>query len=210
MADFDRQAHWEDVYRTKGDAELSWFQEEPTSSLVLIDRNRVRPARAIDIGGGQSSLAGILLDRGVAEVAVLDISSAAIERAKVRLGERATRVRWIVGDVLEVGDVGLEDLGPVDLWHDRAVFHFLTDPAERARYAATAARAVVPGGALAVSTFAPEGPERCSGLPVHRFDADALEREFAPAFRLVDRAAETHVTPWGKAQPFTCALLRRT
>jgi SAM-dependent methyltransferase len=202
-----RRQHWEAVYQTKSDEQLSWYQARPEVSLRLIEGLRPPPRRVIDVGGGQSALAGELVARGVPEVTVLDVSAGALERARARLGPAvAGRIRWVHGDVLEVG----AGLGPVDLWHDRAVFHFLTDPGDRRRYAAAAAEAVVPGGHAIVATFALTGPERCSGLPVCRYDAEGLGAEFAPAFRLAGSAAETHVTPWGKAQDFTYAVLERT
>jgi SAM-dependent methyltransferase len=201
----DRKAHWEGVYRTKGDTDLSWFQTLPTHSLALIDALRPPPRRVIDIGGGQSALAGELLRRGIEQVTVLDISSAAIERGRQRLGPLAERVRWVVGDVLDP-----LDLDEVDLWHDRAVFHFLTEAEDRRRYADAAARTVAPGGSLIVATFALTGPEKCSGLPVRRYDAAALATEFGPSFRLSTSTSETHMTPWGKPQDFTYVVLERT
>lgn len=198
-----RAQHWETVYATKGDHELSWFQHAPSMSLTLIRRVRPTPHSAIDVGGGQSGLAGELLRLGVEDVTVLDLSSSALERARRRLGDDARSVRWIVGDAL-----GARDLR-VDLWHDRAVFHFLTDEGERRRYAQAASSAVRPGGHAIIATFAPTGPEKCSGLPVRRYDAQSLAAEFADGFTLVDSATETHATPWGKAQDFTYALLRR-
>jgi len=200
----DRRAHWNEIYRSRADEQLSWFQQEPRASLELIDSIDPPPQRAIDVGGGQSTLAAGLLDRGLTEVVVLDIAEAAIERARARLGARAEGVRWIVGDVLDAGD-----LGPFDLWHDRAVYHFLTDAGDRARYVTAAGGAVSPGGHALIATFAPTGPERCSGLPVHRCDAERLGAEFAPAFQLVRAGSTAHTTPWGKPQDFTYALLRR-
>ncbi|MEZ6232625.1 MAG: class I SAM-dependent methyltransferase [Phycisphaerales bacterium] len=205
----DRQQHWQHVYETKADDQLSWFQQQPTASLALIRAIQPAPASAIDIGGGQSALAAALLREGVAHVAVLDISVAAIDRAKARLGHSADRVRWIVADVLDTQLPSVPDVGTFDLWHDRAVFHFLTNPDDRRRYAQAAARTVRAGGHAVIATFAPTGPEKCSGLPVQRYDADALAAEFAPAFTPVRAESETHTTPWGKAQDFTCVLLRR-
>lgn len=203
-----RREHWQAVYTTKRDAELSWFQDRPEQSLALIRTITPRPVRVLDVGGGQSALVGVLLDDGPADpprsIAVLDLASAAIDRAKARLGPRSERVRWIVGDVL-----GPEALPPVDLWHDRAVFHFLVAEDEQRRYAERAAAAVVPGGHLIVATFGPDGPEKCSGLPVARRDATSIEAAFAPAFRLIGSASEVHATPWGKPQPFVYAVLRR-
>ncbi len=201
-----RRAHWEGVYSQKPDAKLSWHQSDPTTSLALLAQLPAPPARVVDVGGGQSALAGILLERpGIEDVAVLDISLHAIDRARERLGPAAaSRVRWICCDLLAA-----QGIGPVDLWHDRAVFHFLVDPADRARYIEAAARAVVPGGHAIVATFAPTGPERCSDLPVQRWDAPSLAAAFAPAFTLAAAATEQHVTPWGATQDFSYALLRR-
>ena len=207
-ASAQRREHWQTVYTNKADAELSWFQERPDTSLALISRIEPRPIRIVDVGGGQSALVGALLDAGPDDppesIAVLDIASAAIERAQARLGDRSARVRWIVGDVLT-----LDALPTVDLWHDRAVFHFLVEPEEQRRYAARAAASVVPGGHLIVATFGPDGPERCSGLPVARREAASLEAAFSPAFRMIETASEIHLTPWGKPQAFLYGLLRR-
>ncbi|MBL8765266.1 MAG: class I SAM-dependent methyltransferase [Phycisphaerae bacterium] len=200
----ERREHWETVYQTKKDAELSWFQDQPTLSLAKIGAMRPLPRRVIDVGGGQSALAGQLLGLGVEQVTVLDISGAAIQRGRERLGAQADRVRWITADVLEAGD-----LGEFDLWHDRAVFHFLTKREDRSAYAARAAAAVIPGGSMIVATFALEGPPKCSGLDVCRYDAAALAREFAPFFEPVSATTEVHRTPWGSSQAFTYAVFRR-
>jgi SAM-dependent methyltransferase len=202
----DRHAHWEAVYQNKADADLSWFQARPLLSLKLIEAIRPRPRSVIDIGAGQSSLAGELVAMGIPVVAALDVSEAALERARVRLGERAEQVRWIAADVAaEPPPV----LGQFELWHDRAVFHFLTEADDRRRYAALAASTVKPGGHVVIATFGPDGPEKCSGLPVRRYDAEAIAAELRPAFELVGSDAETHQTPWGKGQAFTYAVLRR-
>lgn len=204
-----RLAHWNDVYLRKQDAELSWFQRSPDLSLELIRSLHPRPVRVLDVGGGQSALAGALLSAAPADpsgsVAVLDVAPAAIERAKARVGAAAERIRWIVGDLLAV-----PDLPTVDLWHDRAVLHFLADPAEQRRYAERAAAQVAPGGHAVIACFAPSGPERCSGLPVVRRHAAAIETLLRPGFRLVAERTETHATPWGKPQEFAYAVLRRT
>lgn len=200
-----RQVHWDTVYGQKADTELSWYQPEPERSLALIQRLGLkRDARIIDVGAGTSPLAQRLLERGFENLTVLDVSPQALSTLRHRLGERAARVRFITGDLLE-----LEEIGRFDLWHDRAVFHFLTGPAERARYATLAARSVVPGGHLLVATFAPDGPEKCSGLPVCRYDAEGLAAALGPDFTLVAAEREVHVTPGGASQPFTYALLQR-
>lgn len=202
------EAHWQSVYLAKSDAELSWFQDRPATSLSLHARIDPRPVRVLDVGGGQSALVAALLDAGPEDapgsISVLDIAPAAVERARLRLGERSDRVRWIVGSVLEV-----DSLPSVDLWHDRAVLHFLTEPSDRRRYVDRAAASVVAGGHAIVANFGPQGPERCSGLPVLRQSANEIAALFASSFDLVDQAEETHLTPWGKPQQFVYSLLRR-
>ena len=217
----ERARHWEDVYARKADSELSWFQPNPSLSLDLIRSLRPHPHAVIDIGGGQSALSARLLAEGIAgeeiaggeiaggeiaggKITVLDISPSAIMRARTRAGEDAARIRWIVADILTT-----DHLPKVDLWHDRAVFHFLTDAGDRARYAARMAESVHPGGHAIIATFAPTGPEKCSGLPVARHDAEGLASIFAPEFVLERAVSESHATPWGKPQDFVYAVLRR-
>lgn len=197
-------SHWESVYLSKGDAELSWLQAHPAMSLDLVRGLPSLPRTAIDIGGGQSSLAGELVALGIGSVSVLDISRAALDRGRQRIGAHASHVTWIECDVLAHGA-----LGPFELWHDRACFHFLTDDADRRSYAELAARSVPAGGHAIIAGFGPEGPERCSGLPVRRTSAQELASAFAPAFALLRAERETHVTPWGKPQQFEYALLQR-
>lgn len=201
-----RREHWEAVYHEKPDARLSWLQERPEVALTAIGGISPRPASAIDVGGGQSCLAGELLRIGVPRVAVLDISAAGIARARERLGEAAGRVEWIEADVVAEP---APEIGFFDLWHDRAVFHFLTDASERRRYSELAARTVTKGGHLLIATFAPTGPERCSGLAVERRDAAGLAREFEGGFERVWNGAEAHRTPWGAVQDFTWVMFRR-
>jgi len=196
--------HWEGIYRAKGDQELSWYQEEPTSSLSLIREIASPGLRVIDVGGGSSVLAGRLLDAGFRKVAVLDISETALNRAKSRIGPRHTLIRWILANVTKVGDVG-----EFDVWHDRAVFHFLTNPEDRRRYVALAERTIPTGGHLIIATFALDGPEKCSGLAVERYDAKKLARELGPGFLLKKELHDSHMTPWGKPQSFTYAIFER-
>jgi 2-polyprenyl-3-methyl-5-hydroxy-6-metoxy-1,4-benzoquinol methylase len=184
---------------------LSWYQDEPRLSLELI--RAVAPAeggRIIDVGGGASVLVDRLLDLPFWEIAVLDVSETALDKAKARLGERAERVRWVVADVTEA-----PELGTFDVWHDRAVFHFLTDPADRRSYAELAWKTVSKGGHLVIATFADDGPKRCSDLDVCRYNARSLADEFGEGFSLVREAGETHTTPWGSSQPFFYGVLRR-
>src|SRR5579859_2068262 len=194
--------HWENVYTSKADAELSWTQAEPATSLTLI-AEACSGGRVIDVGGGTSLLAGRLLERGYA-VTVLDISQAAIDRARQRLGERASEVGWVVADV-----TADPDLGSFNVWHDRAVFHFLTASEDRAAYAALLARTVPRGGHAVIATFALDGPEKCSGLEVRRYDASALAAELGPGFRLLKSVAELHRTPWNATQSLQYSLYER-
>lgn len=201
----DRTSHWQSVYETRAETEVSWFQERPASSLTLIgNAGLARGAEIVDVGGGASRLVDSLLDQGFA-VTVLDVAPAALERAKRRLGERAPRVQWIEADVTH-----WRPAETFALWHDRAVFHFLQDPVERAAYAAAMAAAVPRGGHAIVGAFAADGPERCSGLAVRRYDAETLAAEFAADFEPVEALREDHVTPGGKIQHFQfCRFVRR-
>jgi SAM-dependent methyltransferase len=201
------QNHWDAVYRDKTPAQTSWFRGHLDASLRLIDGLRLPAATpVIDVGGGRSTLVDDLHARGFVDVTVLDIAASALRDARERLADAAARVRWQVADITEA-ELPAAHFG---LWHDRAVFHFLIDADVRRRYAAQAARAVRPGGYAIVATFAGDGPERCSGLPVCRYDAAALADEFAPAFGRVDETRDEHTTPWGSSQPFTYVVLRRT
>lgn len=202
----DRAAHWNTVYTTKRADEVSWFQPEATTSLALI--RRVAPARAaaiVDVGGGASRLVDGLHDAGYRAITVLDVSGAALEVSRQRLGPRAADVTWIESDVLEA-TLGAQT---VDVWHDRAVFHFLTDADDRARYVAQVDRALKPGGHVVIATFADDGPLRCSGLPVVRYTSEALQRVFGAAYRLESSLREAHVTPGGTTQAFVYAVFVR-
>ena len=204
MSDADTAQHWRTVYATKAATAVSWHQPSPTPSLKLIAKTGLGPgARVIDVGGGASSLVDRLLDQGF-QVCVLDIADNALEIARSRLGERAQGATWIVADITD-----WRTSAQFDLWHDRAVFHFLTEPKPRARYLATLKTVVVPGGWVVMATFAPSGPDRCSGLPVQRWSAEALTAELGEEFRLVESAEETHETPGGARQAFTWTLFRR-
>lgn len=201
------KAHWEAVYESRAPAEQSWYQSEPTRSLELLEQLGLAPASAIiDVGGGASTLVDALLERGVGSITVLDISGAALAHSKARLGARATSVQWIEGDITNV-DLGAS--ASYDFWHDRAVFHFLTESGDRRRYVAAAARALRPGGAALVATFAPHGPARCSGLEVVRYDSELLAREFGREFSLERSMDELHHTPSGGEQAFTYNVMRR-
>jgi SAM-dependent methyltransferase len=201
----DRRAHWDGVYGRLAVDEVSWYQERPASSLRLVARTgKGAAATVIDVGGGASRLVDALLDAGFAQVGVLDVSETALAGARQRLGPRAARVRWIQADVTR-----WKPDRTWDVWHDRACFHFLVDPRDRAAYRAVLGAAVAPGGQVIIGTFAPDGPERCSGLPVVRYDAAALAAELGPAFRLVETLAEDHRTPSGKIQRFQYSRFER-
>jgi SAM-dependent methyltransferase len=200
-----RQAHWEGVYTKKGENEVSWFQENPAPSLELIAQVGATSASAIiDIGGGASRLVDNLVEGGFEDVTVLDLSEAALEAAKARLGDRAAQVHWIVADATV-----WEPLRAYDIWHDRAAFHFLTEDRDRAAYVARLDLALKVGGYAIIATFALDGPERCSGLPVVRYDPVSLAQTLGPAFQLVDTRRHAHATPWGTEQLFQFSVFRR-
>lgn len=192
-------AHWESIYAHKAPGEVSWYRPHLETSLALIEQAAIgRSTSIIDVGAGTSTLVDDLLARGYTDVTVLDISQTAIDANKRRLGKAAKRVRWLAGDVTRIE---LQP-GAYHVWHDRAVFHFLTDVRDRAGYIRQVARAVQPGGHVIVSTFGPEGPVKCSGLDVVRYDAGSLHAEFGPRFRLIGSSKELHRTPSGNTQQF--------
>jgi len=196
--------HWNRVYQTKQPTEVSWYRTHLDTSLALIDE--AGRGAVIDVGGGQSTLVDDLLARGHTDVTVLDVANSALEATRARLGRAAERVAWICGDVTRVQ---LPE-ARYDVWHDRAVFHFLRDPAQRALYVQQAARSVRPGGHVIVGTFGPEGPLQCSGLDVMRYDADALHDQFGARFELVKHLEELHRTPGGREQQFVWCYCRST
>jgi trans-aconitate methyltransferase len=198
MNDVDRQAHWQKVYATKAEKEVSWFQENPTPSLDMIAATGVpTDADIIDVGGGASRLVDSLLDKGFSRLAILDLSAKALEATKKRLGRRGDGVDWIVADVAT-----WKPSGTYDLWHDRAAFHFLTDPADRDAYIARLKKALRSGGHVIIATFAPDGPERCSGLPIVRYDPATLASALGSEFELIDSKRHDHLTPGGGTQRF--------
>jgi len=195
----DAKRHWENVYATKAPDAVSWYRPHLETSLALIERAaNARTAAIIDVGGGESTLVDDLLLRGYQNITVLDVSQTAIDVTKRRLGSAAEQVRWLVGDITEIE---LEQ-GAYDVWHDRAVFHFLIETEHRNAYVRQVARSVRPGGHVIVSTFGPEGPAKCSGLDVMRYDAGSLHEEFGARFRLVESSKELHRTPFGTTQQF--------
>ena len=204
MSDLSRQNHWEKVYTTKGESEVSWFQETPAPSLELIEFvGAIQNSAIIDIGGGASRLVDNLVSRGYEDLTVLDLSDAALASARSRIGDKANRVTWITADV-----TAWEPSRTYDVWHDRAAFHFLTDPNDQAAYVARLRRALRLGGHAIIATFAPDGPERCSGLMVSRYDANALAATLGEGFDLIDTRRHDHTTPWGSLQKFQFSTFR--
>ncbi len=194
----DAKSHWEEVYRTRAATDVSWYQAHPAASLKLIAASQLPlDAAVIDVGAGDSLLVDRLLDAGYMRLTVMDISGAALSRAQHRLGERAHLVTWLEVDVME-----LPPCGPFDLWHDRAVFHFLTDAAARRRYISRVSERLRLGGHLVLATFAPSGPPRCSGLEVRRYGPEELRAELGERFQLVEAFEDVHRTPRGVRQPF--------
>ncbi len=201
----DPEKHWETIYRTQAPTEVSWYQPEPRVSLDLIRRVASDlDAPIIDVGGGASLLVDGLLDAGYRDVTVLDLAPTALALARQRLGERADRVTWMAANVITTSLPAAR----YAVWHDRAVFHFLLDPADRSRYVAQTRRSVRSGGHAIVASFSPEGPPRCSGLEVVRYSPDAMHAEFGNGFRLLDTVREDHQTPSGATQAFVYCLCR--
>jgi len=205
MSEFNRQVHWQNVYTEKGEFQVSWFQERPALSLQLIEGTGAKPASAIvDIGGGASRLVDALLEKGYRDVTVLDLSASAASISKARLGHAGAAANWIVADVTQ-----WEPQRQYDLWHDRAAFHFLTETSDQAAYIERLNKALRLGGHAIIGTFALDGPERCSGLPVVRYDAVQLSTTLGPSFALVDARHEDHKTPWNAVQRFQFSVFRR-
>jgi 2-polyprenyl-3-methyl-5-hydroxy-6-metoxy-1,4-benzoquinol methylase len=203
--DMDVKTHWERVYQTKASDAVSWYQPHLETSLTLIERAGATASSAIiDVGAGESTLADDLLSLEFQNITVLDISETAIDVCKKRMGAAADRVHWLVADVTRAK---LEP-GVYDIWHDRAVFHFLTALEQRVAYVSNVARSVKRGGHVVVSTFGPEGPTRCSGLEVMRYDAESLHGQFGKRFRLVESSKELHNTPFGTTQQFLYCYCR--
>lgn len=199
----DLGAHWERVYQTKRIDEVSWFRPHLDTSLELIEKaGRPGEASVIDVGGGASTLVDDLLDRGYRDVSVIDLADSALAAARERLGPRGRSVTWIEGDVTRLA----LPRARFNVWHDRAVFHFLTEPTDRQRYIEQVRRALASDGHVIVATFGPEGPQRCSGLPTSRYDADSLRDVFGDGFELVETRLEQHRTPSGAEQQFLYCL----
>ncbi|MDE3270847.1 class I SAM-dependent methyltransferase [Pseudoalteromonas sp. G4] len=202
-----KKSHWETVYTTKASNAVSWFQPHAVTSLKLLNRlNCEKSAAIIDVGGGASTLVDDLLLNGHTNVSVLDLSGAALETSKKRIGENSANVKWIEADITEVTLPKQQ----FDVWHDRAVFHFLTTPEERSAYMKNVMHAVRPHGHIIIATFAEDGPEKCSGLPIVRYSAESLHGEFGEHFELKEQLLETHKTPLGTTQQFVfCHFVKK-
>jgi ubiquinone/menaquinone biosynthesis C-methylase UbiE len=199
--------HWEKVYTTKATDAVSWFQPHASLSIDLIQATGIsRDACIIDVGGGASTLVDDLLVNGFDNLAVLDLSAAALTAARKRLGSLASKVQWIEADITKANLPANRH----DVWHDRAVFHFLTSPEERAAYVKAVFHSVRPGGHVIVAAFAEDGPNQCSGLPVMRYRADDLHAEFGESFSLLRQEKEAHHTPSGTVQQFVYCYCRKT
>ena len=202
----ERRHHWDSVYSTKGERDVSWFETSPVISLQIIDAvGLTSDSCVLDVGGGESHLVDALLARGVTCIGVLDIARGALLRAQRRLGDKAADVAWIQADV-----TGMWSWKDVDIWHDRATFHFLTEQRDRERYRQRLVEHVKPGGTAIIATFALDGPEKCSGLPVMRYSPELLAAELGSEFTLIESRPHVHTTPWGATQAFQYVRLKRT
>ena len=206
----EEQSHWQSIYEKKAPEEQTWYQPTPDISLELIEMARERrakdgAAKLIDVGAGASTLVDHLLERGGYEITVVDLAASALEASKQRLGEQVDDVTWEVADLR----TPLPFQESFDIWHDRAVFHFLIEERERTQYQKNLESLIAPGGHLVMSTFGPDGPEKCSGLPVRRYSIERLSRELGDHWKLVEQRIEDHPTPWGGEQQFVYGLFER-
>lgn len=206
MEPFNRKEHWENIYTTKALETVSWYQPDPHTSLDLLrDAGLSKTAAIIDIGGGDSFFTDHLLEAGYENITVLDISQAAIDRAKARLKEKATKVKWIVADITD-----FQPEEQYDLWHDRAAFHFLTEPEDIERYKQALNSAISPKGILVIGTFSESGPQKCSGIGIKQYSAATLESTFAPIFVKQHCMPVEHTTPSGAVQHFVFCSFHKT
>lgn len=205
MANFDKEQHWEKIYQTKNFTEVGWYQKTPTVSLAFFEESKIpKTAKILDVGGGDSYLVDHLLDLGFAHIHVLELSRKAIEKAKNRLGEYATKVRWINSDILM-----FEPKEKFDVWHDRAAFHFLLDPQEIKDYVQKANESISEGGLMLIGAFSEQGPTHCSGLPVTQYSMDQLASVFRPYFQKTKCFQTDHITPGGARQHYTfCSFIK--
>lgn len=200
------KTHWQSVYETKPADALSWYAPHLRESLRYVAQAATsKDVAIVDVGGGESTLVDDLVDEGYSNITILDISATALEVTRRRLGPRGVRVKWLAADILDVEF----PVGAYDIWHDRAVFRFLTSDDQRRRYVAQALKAVKPGGFAIVGTFGPEGPEKCSGLQVSGYASSELHGAFGEPFELLGSSIEQHTTPWGSLQQFVYCYCRR-
>lgn len=205
MENFDRQAHWENIYNTKALKDVSWFQPSPETSLNFLKQlNISKTASIIDIGGGDSLLVDHLLELGYQDISVLDISGTAIARAKQRLGAKADQVKWMISDI-----TAFVPPMPYDFWHDRAAFHFLTNEQDVANYVEVAQKSIKPQGILVVGTFSLQGPTKCSGIEIKQYSEDTLTERFNLHFDKIQCATLDHITPSGSIQNFVFCSFRK-
>lgn len=206
MENFDRKKHWENIYETKQLNEVSWFQPTPETSLNFFKEDKIPiTAKIIDIGGGDSFLVDHLLDLGYENITVLDISEAALNRAKKRLGNRANHVKWIVADVAT-----FEPTEKYDFWHDRAAFHFLTSDLEIQHYVETVANSIAPNGILVIGTFSEQGPKKCSGIDIKQYSANTLIKLFSSEFEQLNCFTVEHQTPFNTIQQFVFCSFKKS
>jgi 2-polyprenyl-3-methyl-5-hydroxy-6-metoxy-1,4-benzoquinol methylase len=205
MENPDPKKHWENIYQTKEPEDVSWFQATPETSLYFFNKYNVpKTAKIIDIGGGDSFLVDYLLDKGYEDISVLDISAAAINRAKKRLGDRAQKVNWIVEDVTR-----FKPQEKYDFWHDRAAFHFLTSEEDVSHYLETAAQSISPSGILIIGTFSEEGPKKCSGLEIKQYSEASMTRRLKNLFEKIKCITVDHQTPFNTVQNFIFCSFRK-
>lgn len=198
MTNAGGQAHWQEIYSKRAETDVSWFQENPAISLELIEKFSAGPGtRIVDIGGGASRLVDELLAKGFHSITVLDLSEAALAKARDRLGDKANKVTWVADDA-----TSWEPPTAYDIWHDRATFHFFTEKQDRDAYLQRLERSLNVGGCAVIATFGPDGPERCSGLPIVRYSPETLAETLGDKFELIETRHESHVTPWGATQSF--------
>lgn len=202
----DRHQHWENIYQTKGRDEVSWFREHLDTSLRMITNTGVhKDAAIIDVGAGNSTLVDDLLEAGFVDITGLDISTKAISDSKERLKTKADQVKWIAADITKAP----LRANRYDLWHDRAVFHFLTNEDDRRKYVELVLRSLKLGGHIIVASFSLDGPKKCSGLDVVRYSPEKMHSEFGESFRLVETVGEAHSTPFGTTQDFVYCYCRK-
>lgn len=206
MENFDRKKHWENIYSTKELETCSWFQPSPATSLEFIEQSGItKSSKIIDIGGGDSFLTDRLLEKGYTDITVLDISEAALERAKQRLGNKANQVKWVVGDA-----ASFVPSETYDLWHDRAAFHFLTDQRDVTNYALIAKHALNNQGILVIGTFSENGPKKCSGIDIKQYSAEGLSNVFKNGFKRLKCLNVDHPTPFNTTQNFTFCSFQKS